>query len=997
MKRGQARSARGAKGKRRGARPAGSAAARTSSQLPFPVVGVGASAGGLEAFSKLLRKIPSDTRLAMVLVQHLSPNHESHLPELLGASTTLPVLQAHDGIEIEAGHVYVTPPNARMGVTDGKLRVLQRPSDKSQFTPIDYFFGAMAAHYQERGIAVVLSGTASDGALGLGAVKAAGGITFVQDPTEAKYDGMPRAAIAAGAPDAVLPVERIATELVRLCRHPFLLDSRPRVADEGDDAPASMRQVFDILRKSSGVDFTHYKLPTILRRIQRRMALHRLTELESYTEMLQKQPREADELYEDLLIHVTGFFREPEAFEVLKEEVFPKILGARDGEGPIRAWVPGCSSGEEVYSLAMALYEFFGDRADSLPFQIFGTDVSQRMIDRARAGLYLESAAGDIGPARLRRFFASVEGKYRINKSLREHCVFSRQDLTRDPPFSRLDLIVCRNLLIYLGYPLQRKVMTVFHYGLKPTGFLMLGRSETTSAHPDLFSLVDKKQKIYAKRAVAVPGNPDFVTAIPSLPVPERPRPARSGHGGGDEGAGAEVNRLILDRYGPPGVLVDSEFHIIRTRGRTGRYLELASGEAKLDLVKMVREGLLYGLRTALREARTRNVRVRKENLRLRSNGDGQVVNLDVTPIGTGAERRFLVLFEEEPAAAGDGAAARKAPAGKGKKTEKTPKSGEKSGETIKHLETELVANREYLQSIIEDLEGANEELQSANEEILSSNEELQSTNEELDTAREELQSTNEELNTLNEELRSRNDELSRSNGDLTNLLASIHVAIVMVTTDLRIRRFTPAAERILNLIPGDLGRPIAHIKPNIQCPNLEELIADAIDTVTVREREVTDQQGNVYSLRIRPYKSVENRIDGAVLTLVDVSSATAGRKLGETIMESAAEPILLLDDRLTIVRSNRAFDRAFSPLATTLGGRALASLDGPWKDPNLSRALQAMLAEQRKTIEVNLEGESAPGKKMKLALVARRIESDEGGSDLLLLICRSLEDGPGG
>ena len=365
-----------------------------------------------------------------------------------------------------------------------------------------------------------------------------------------------------------------------------------------------------------------------------------------------------------------------------------------------------------------------------------------------------------------------------------------------------------------------------------------------------------------------------------------------------------------------------------------------------------------------------------------------------MTPIGTGAERRFLVLFEEEPAAAA-GAAARKAAALKGKKTDKTPKAGE----TIKYLETELVANREYLQSIIEDLEGANEELQSANEEILSSNEELQSTNEELDTAREELQSTNEELNTLNEELRSRNDELSRSNGDLTNLLASIHVAIVMVTTDLRIRRFTPAAERILNLIPGDLGRPIAHIKPNIHCPNLEELIADAIDTATVREREVTDQQGNVYSLRIRPYKSVENRIDGAVLTLVDVSSATAGRKLGETVMESAGEPILLLDDRLTVMRSNRAFDRSFGLAGTTLAGRALASLEAPWNDPNLIRGLQGMLAEQKKTIELNLECQFVAGqkKKMKLALVARRIESDEGGSDLLLLICRSVEDGPGG
>jgi two-component system CheB/CheR fusion protein len=953
------------------------------------VVGVGASAGGLEAFTKLLRKIPTDTRLAIVLVQHLSPSHESHLPELLTSSTTLPIRQARDGMEIEAGHVYVIPPDSQMGVVDGKLQVGQRPTDKSQYKPIDYFFAAMAAFYQERAIAVVLSGTASDGALGLGGVKAAGGITFVQDPTEAKFDSMPRAAMAAGAADAVLPVDRIATELVRLCRHPFLLDSRPRVVTEGDQAPASLRQVYQILRKTSGVDFTHYKLPTILRRIQRRMALHRMVDLESYTAMLQKQPHEAEELYEDLLIHVTGFFREPEAFDALKEEVFPKILEARDGDAPIRAWIPGCSSGEEVYSLAIALYEFLGDRADNVQFQIFGTDVSQRMIDRARAGMFLESSAQDIGPTRLRRFFTPVDGKYRINKSLREHCVFSRQDLTRDPPFSKLDLIVCRNLLIYLGYPLQRKVMTVFHYGLKPTGYLMLGRSETTSAHSDLFSLIDKKQKIYAKKPAILTGHMEFAASIPSIPAPERPRPTRPATPSREDGAGAEVNRLILDRYGPPGVLVDSDFHIIRTRGRTGRYLELASGEAKLDLLKMVREGLLYGLRTALREARSRNAHVRKENLHVRSNGDTHLANVDVTPIGTGAERRFLVLFEEQTAGKEAGAVARQAARGKRVKAPKT-------AETIKQLETELVANREYLQSIIEDLEGANEELQSANEEILSSNEELQSTNEELDTAREELQSTNEELNTLNEELRSRNDELSRANGDLTNLLASIHVAIVMVTTDLRIRRFTPAAEKMLNLIPGDLGRPIAHIKPNIQCPNLEELIADSIDTVAVREREVTDSQGNVYSLRIRPYKSVENKIDGAVLTLIDVSTATAGRKLGEAMMDLSMQPTLLLDDRLRVVRANRAFDEAFAVTASQLDGRALGSLAGAaWSSGDLSRPLQELLAKHQRSGELRLEGEFAPGRRMNLSLNARRIEAEDGEGDLLLLVVHQMgQDG---
>jgi len=433
------------------------------------------------------------------------------------------------------------------------------------------------------------------------------------------------AAIAAGAVDMVLPIERIATELVRLCGHPFLFDARASLPAEGEPLPRNRVQIFQILRKTAGVDFTHYKLPTIMRRIQRRMALHRMASLDAYAGLLQQQPREAQELYEDLLIHVTGFFREPESFEALKVETFPRILAAREGEGPIRVWVPGCSSGEEVYSLAIALYEFLGDRADSTPFEIFGTDVSQRMIDKARTGVFAEAAAREVASARLRRFFTQIEGTFRIIKNLREHCVFSRQDLTRDPPFSRLDLIVCRNLLIYLGYPLQRKVMTVFHYGLKPTGFLMLGRSETTSAHADLFALVDRKQKIYAKKHAALGTRLDLGGAAPLVPNSlGRGRPPRARPPGKEETTVSGMNKLILDRYGPPGVLVDADFRILRTRGRTGRYLELATGEAKLDLLHMLREGLLYGVRTALRDARSRGERVRKEGLESRSNGDTQ-------------------------------------------------------------------------------------------------------------------------------------------------------------------------------------------------------------------------------------------------------------------------------------------------------------------------------------------------------------------------------------
>jgi two-component system CheB/CheR fusion protein len=547
---------------------------------------------------------------------------------------------------------------------------------------------------------------------------------------------------------------------------------------------------------------------------------------------------------------------------------------------------------------------------------------------------------------------------------------------------------VCRNLLIYLGYPLQRKVMTVFHYGLKPTGFLMLGRSETTSAHPDLFALVDKKQKIYARKPVVLTGHLDFGGVVPVVPSGiERPRPPRVVRAVRDDVTGTEMNKLILDRYGPPGVLVDTDFRIVRTRGRTGRYLELATGEAKLDLLQMVREGLLYGLRTALREARSRGIHVRKEGLHVRSNGETRLVNVDVSPIASDGDRRFLVLFEEQgpakPTAAERAAARRRAG--------KAPRASE----TVKRLETELTANREYLQSIIEDLEAANEELQSANEEILSSNEELQSTNEELDTAREELQSTNEELNTLNEELRSRNDELSRANSDLVNLLASIQVAVLMVSTDLRIRRFTPAAERILNLIAGDIGRPIAHIKPNINCPNLEELIADSIDSMAVCEREVTDSQGNLYALRIRPYKSGDNRIDGAVLTLLDLSLARVNREFGEAVMNSVSEPILLLDDRLEVLRANRAFTETFRVAAKTVEGMAVHEMggEGVWDIPSLRTLLAETLAHRKKTEVVTLEHEFPEIGKRRMAVDARRIEGGSAGSGLMLLIMHDLTD----
>ncbi|HEX4406540.1 MAG TPA: chemotaxis protein CheB [Polyangia bacterium] len=979
------------------AQPSGKSRVKSGEIPGFPVVGVGASAGGLDAFSALLRRIPVDARLAVVLVQHLSPKHKSHLPKLLENATTLPIRQAKDRMRIEPGHVYVIPPDARMSVIDGKLRVGRRPSDASQYTPLDHFLRSLADVYVERSIAVVLSGTASDGAAGVTAVKAAGGITFAQDPEEAKFDGMPRAAIATGAIDLVLPTARIAAELVRLSRHPFLLAERAApegrqtdATDEGAaaaDPSVSYHEVFGALKKVMGVDFTHYKLPTISRRIQRRMVLRRTPDLAAYVRLLQSQRDEVEALYEDLLIHVTSFFREPEAFDVLKTRVFPKLLAAREADAPIRIWVPGCSSGEEVYSVAIALTELLDARGEIVPFQIFGTDVSQKMIDKARAAVYPTATTRDLDPGRLRRFFSEVDGGFRITKTIRERCVFSRQDLTRDPPFSRLDLVVCRNLLIYLGYPLQRKVMAVFHFGLRASGFLMLGRSETTAAHDGLFALYDKRFKIYEKKTGAFKAPLDLSGGDLKLAPPEaRPSSSKSGPTGlREDSATNEMSRLLVDRYGPPGVLVDRDLRVVRTHGRTGRYLELPTGEAKLNLLQMVRPGLLFGVRAAVREAQKGGVRVRKEGLEVRADGDAFAVDVDVTPVGSGTARHLLVLFEEPSAAATS------APVSKS--------TGRRRGvmltspaDTVKRLEAELIANREYLHTIIEDLETANEELQSANEEVLSSNEELQSSNEELETAREELQSSNEELSTVNEELQSRNEEMSRVNDDLLNVLANIRVAIVMVSSDLRIRRFTPAAEKMLNLIPTDVGRPIGHVKPNIDAPNLEATIVEVIRSVSPRELEVSDPEGNAYSVQIRPYRSLEGKIEGAVLTVVDVAALRVARECAEAIMGSVSEPVLLLDASLRVMHANPAFYEAFRTTRAETDGTFIYDLgNGQWDVADLRTLLQDVLPARKNFAGFVIEHAFPSIGRTRMVVDGRRIESSNAADGVILLIMREV------
>jgi two-component system CheB/CheR fusion protein len=888
-------------------RPRG--AARNADTQPAPararrgltVVGVGASAGGLEAFSQLLRGIGDATPLAIVFVQHLSPSHESALVPLLGQQTDLPVVEVIEGMRVEARHVYVIPPNMQMEMRGDELHLLPRPADRTRYTPIDAFLVSLAASLRERSIAVILSGTASDGAMGLREVKSAGGLTFAQLPESAKYDGMPRAAIDTGMVDLVLDAEAIGAKLAELGA-----PERPFPATFSDDqevAPEHLRRIYDVLRPVSGVDFTHYKLPTVKRRLFRRMALHRMTDVSTYLELLESNPNEARSLYQDLLIHVTRFFRDPDSFAALAAHVFPAVVEERPADHPVRVWVSGCATGEEAYSVAIALLEFLQRDHPDTRVQIFATDVSETAIEVARAGVYPTTIEADVSEERRRAYFTRVDGGYRIAKMVRDLCVFARQDLTKDPPFSHLDLILCRNVLIYMDTQLQKKLLTVFHYALNPGGFLLLGQAESVGAQGHLFALVDKKLRIHRKKDGPIPTSLSFPMSHPS-PSPQ-PQPRGVDASAAGKVLQGEVNRAILDRFAPPGVVVDVDLQIVQFRGQTGAFLEPAPGEATLNILKMAREGLLYGLRTALQAARKGRVAVRKSGLQVRQ-GDGWLpVTVDVIPLTTGGRLHYLVLFEAEPPPPADTAVT----------ASSTGASGAKGRRATELLQRELAASREYLQSIIQELEAANEELQSANEEILSSNEELQSTNEELDTAKEELQSTNEELNTVNEELHGTNDELSRVNSDLINLLASVQIAIVIVSADLRIRRFTPMAEKVLNLIPGDLDRAIGQINPNIDCPDLDRLIAESIDTVSVLEREVRDRQGRWFTLRIRPYKDIDNRIDGAVVALFDTDGpkkseerAKAASELARCVIDLSVQPVALADGELRLVHGNAAF-----------------------------------------------------------------------------------------
>jgi len=962
-----------------------------SASEPFPVVGIGASAGGLEAFTKLLKHLPNDTGMAFVLVQHLDPTHQSALTEILSRATAMPVTEVRDGMRVEPNHVYVIPPNTNLAILHHRLSLMPRDEKQGLHLPIDYFLRSLAEDRRGRAVGVILSGTASDGTMGLKAIKAEGGVTFAQDEESAKYDGMPRSAILSGFVDCILPPEGIARELARFSRHPYVMLSQEAQTREWASGETDvLNKVFILLRTHMGVDFTDYKHTTIRRRIQRRMLLHRIERMDQYVQFLHQHADEVEALYHDLLINVTSFFRDPDSFRALRKKMFPRLLKNRGPDQSVRVWVPGCSTGEEAYSIAISLLESIGDKRAEIPVQVFATDISGAAIEKARTGVYPKSIEQDVSAERLRRFFVKSEHGYQIKKGVREMCVFARQNAVKDPPFSKLDLISCRNVMIYLGPPLQKKLLPIFHYALKPSGLLMLGSSETIGAFSDLFVLVDKKEKIYTKKPGRYP--PMIAPAATERPGEQRPRgqAVRSG----EElpvvpSLYKEADSLMLSQYAPPGVLVNDELRIVQFRGITSPFLAPSAGEASLDVLQMVREGLRLDLRSAIQKARKTNERVRKEGLPLEFGDRSRRITLDVIPFKAtpSKERFFLIVFEE--AATGGASEAipdKRAGADKGRRVSHSP------GAQLRH---ELSATKEYLRSVLEEHDAGREELRSANEEIQSSNEELQSTNEELETAKEELQSTNEELTTLNEELQTHNSELNEVNNDLINFLGSAHVAIVMVGGDLRIRRFTAAAQAVANLIPADVGRPLGDIQPNVNVPDLGPLILEVMDTLATCERDVQDRQGRWYSLRIRPYKTADGKIDGAVLTFMDIDAARRSAMLideahdfANGIVETLRDPLVVLNPDLRVKRANAMFYKMFQATPENTEGRFLYDLgDGQWNIPRLRQLLDEILPRNSVFNDFVVEHEFPRLGRKRMLLNARRVLGKDNELKAILLV----------
>ncbi|WP_300156275.1 chemotaxis protein CheB [Solidesulfovibrio sp.] len=899
----------------------------------FPIVGIGASAEGLAAFGAFFSGMPAepDPGMAFVVVQHLAPDHKSLLTELIRRYTRMQVFEVEDGMEVRPNCAYIIPPNRDMAFLGGRLQLMEPASPRGQRLPIDFFFRSLAQGLRERAIGIVLSGSGSDGAQGVRAIKGEGGMVIAQTPATTEYDGMPRSALATGLVDYELPPAEMPAQISAYVAHAF---GKPlqTVSAPTHTTENALRKICILLRAQTGHDFSQYKPSTIHRRIERRMAVHQIAVLDAYIGYLQQNPAELEALFRDLLIGVTSFFRDPEAFKAIETQVVPKLFDGKPVGSLVRVWSAGCSTGEEAYSIAILLQEHLEATQQRFAVQVFATDIDSQAIATARSGRYPASIAADVSPERLARFFAAeADGSaYRIHQSIRDMLVFSEQDVIKNPPFSRLDCILCRNLLIYMGGELQKKLIPLFHYALAPGGFLCLGTSETVGDFGDLFSVLDRKLKLYRRkddlhgRQLLAVGRflPPLLALDASLPRPvaKEADPAKLP-------LRELTEQALLRQIGLSGALVNDRGDILYLHGRTGRYLEPAPGEAGVNnILKMAREGLRRELSTALHKARSSRETVRSRALRVKTNGDFTSVDLTVCPVTTGQGEvldvpLYLVILEGSPHL--DHEQARQSV---------LPDSGERACESVKAsdagvaaLRQELHAKEEYLQTAIEELETSNEELKSSNEEMQSINEELQSSNEELETSKEELQYVNKELATVNAELQKKLIDLSKANSDISNLLAGTGIATIFLDRRLCILRFTPAATRIINMMQTDIGRPVGHMVPNMV--GYSSLVADVqsvLATLIPKEFDVQTAEGRWYTMRILPYRTLDNVIEGAVLTFVDITEMKRSHALLQEAHDQLRLAGIARDSQDAIAVSNLdGYILAWNPSAQRLFGWA--------------------------------------------------------------------------
>ncbi|MBI5193618.1 MAG: PAS domain-containing protein [Nitrospirae bacterium] len=966
-----------------------------TSRKPFYIVAMGGSAGGLEAFEQFFSVMPPDSGLAFVIITHLDPDHKGIMPEIIQRSTKMKVCQVTDGMKVRPNSVYIIPPKKDMSILHGTLHLLDQTVPRGVRMPIDFFFRHLSDDQQERGIGIILSGMGTDGTLGIRAIKEKLGLAMVQDPKTAKYDGMPLSAIACGIVDYIAPAEELPVKLLRYVKHTL------KIPQTGLTVPgktlSAIQKICILIRAKTGHDFSLYKKNTIYRRIERRMSVHQISSIAHYIRYLQENPGEIELLFKEFLIGVTNFFRDPGAFEVLIQKAIPQMLKGMHKDSVIRIWIPGCSTGEEAYSIAIILREHIEKTRlkNELKLQIFATDIDKDAIDKARYGVYPANIAVDLSPERLQKFFIKEDSIYRIRKEIREMIVFAPQSIMMDPPFTKLDMLCCRNLLIYLNAEVQKKILPLFHYALKPGGILFLGPSETIGSFNDLFAPIDNKWKIFRRKESST-ARAGMVDLPSSLLSPDVRRLMDMGKTLPDIEPDLPdmVQQALIESYTPPAVLINENGDILYISGRTGNYLEPSAGKAAMNIYAMAREGLRYEVGTALHKAVTQKTTVMMTGLKVMINGACHVINLTVKPVAKPGAMygTLLVVFEDVTA-----------------HCEKTvPVKGKVKPASAhgryKEVEDELKRTREQLQASIEEANSSQEEIKSTNEELQSTNEELQSTNEELTTSKEELQSLNEELITVNAELQNKVDELTQTNNDMKNLLNSTDIATIFVDNDLNVKRFTTQATKIIALRQSDIGRPLTDLVTNLEYAGMVEDIKDVIHTLIPRENQVETKDGRQCIMRIMPYRTLDHVIDGAVITFNDITNIKLMEDYKreniaikealiytEDIINTVREPLIVLNSEFCVVSASRAFYTTFQVSQEETEGKSLFGLGNhEWDMPSLRQLLEKILPKGNEFNDFVVEHEFPNIGYRKMLLNARRISGEKNEGQLILL---AIED----